>query len=812
MSNCMLRALLPALLSTTLLMGGSFLPARADEAADSVIQQAEQLSWNHKFKSAVDLLQAQLSKTPKDAALLTELAKIYQNLQKPKLAVTYLLKALQSDARQPERWSMLAEAYKELNDRENTIAAFEDLIEAAPDKPSVYEPVARYLQWDLHRPGMALAIVQQGLTLVKDPAPLLRLQGELLEGMEQYQDALAATQAAIKADPQSASWLVANVARLYIKLGQFDQALVELQKAHNAEENGAYRAQVSFASILRENGWLLRARAAYNKALVMDPAAGEVYTNLATMSSDEDKWADADAILQKGLQASGNKGEIYNALADLYVRQKKYDQARQMCNKALESDPDNITINALLGRMLVDLDRPDEALAAFKHAGKNEPDPEYYAYQQLINAYQSRSFQVSGSAGANDGKVAHYQELAVQKHADDPDMWEGLSHTYTRMAQFDKALDARERSYQLRGDPDGKALALLEVATSRKNALPGVEKGLFVLMAIAQAAPDTMLEPFRESPEMWKWLQQMETAESNKKVTVADVLKVQEQELKQAAELAPDNVKVLQALAEVQAARGQEAVALATWDKLAGIKKIKNPQAWALNHRADVQGQNLQYVISPSLVPLWDEIRKYKDVLAGNIEKLPPALSTYLTEQWIPIKQQLRSVVAQGRPDAARAVAMDPDSTEYYVTLARIDWFLERWDDVLDSLQHVEKLEAPPPPCQGDACAISNLLEPLKTSSDLVPEVYSMQYMILQARGDKVGALQALEHGAARRLDHPELRYRLARAYVEDGQPDKAIPVLEKLFVSSPYFRRQIRHDRSFAAFLQDSRMQTLLQ
>ena len=159
-----------------------------------------------------------------------------------------------------------------------------------------------------------------------------------LSGMGRYNEALTATQQAIKFSPndhQSHS----NLGALLLKLGRTNEAMASCKRAISLEPNFA-QAHYNLANSLKDLNKLNEAVLSYTHAINLNPNYFEAYYNLGNSLHDADRLDEAEASYRQALAINPNFVLVYKNLGLLFTKRKQYDKAIEYHNKAILLDPD----------------------------------------------------------------------------------------------------------------------------------------------------------------------------------------------------------------------------------------------------------------------------------------------------------------------------------------------------------------------------------------------------------------------------------------------------------------------------------------
>ena len=165
---------------------------------------------------------------------------------------------------------------------------------------------------------------------------------------------------------------------------EFAQAYAGLAAAYNLSYNmGLYSAQESS----------LRAKAAANKAIELDPTIAEAYAALGKVKSHYDfDFPGAEKEFLKAIELNPNSADAHFFYANSYLLPMgRMKEAIAENKKALELDPLSIPINNFLGHMYAWAGDYDNSYKQFQHTIKMDPSfPLAHEFLSTVMEYQGR--------------------------------------------------------------------------------------------------------------------------------------------------------------------------------------------------------------------------------------------------------------------------------------------------------------------------------------------------------------------------------------------------------------------------------------
>jgi tetratricopeptide (TPR) repeat protein len=140
-------------------------------------------------------------------------------------------------------------------------------------------------------------------------------------------------------------------------------------------------------------GQMDKAQADYEKALMLAPDEASIYVAMGMCYEDQNKYADAVAILQQAVQRQINDVLVFYFLADVLFRQgivlnsPAYEQARWAVESCLRLDPEYAFAYLQRAKLELMSNNVEEAIGDLEHARTLEPKSGAILYQ-LGQAYR----------------------------------------------------------------------------------------------------------------------------------------------------------------------------------------------------------------------------------------------------------------------------------------------------------------------------------------------------------------------------------------------------------------------------------------
>lgn len=185
----------------------------------------------------------------------------------------------------------------------------------------------------------AILLLERSSSSPKLFAIAYQLKGLILKQQKNNQAALEYFAKSIVHDPQNAKTYI-NRAILYIGLSQYDQALIDLNKAEEIDAT-VVQTFINRSLVYRHKNNYVAALKDIEQAISLDSGNDVAYYNRGHIRSSLNKNEEAIADFNKALSLA-KKPHYYHALALMYHQLGKHDLSLNAINEALKLDPNFI--------------------------------------------------------------------------------------------------------------------------------------------------------------------------------------------------------------------------------------------------------------------------------------------------------------------------------------------------------------------------------------------------------------------------------------------------------------------------------------
>jgi superkiller protein 3 len=261
------------------------------------------------------------------------------------------------------RWH-LAWVLAELGQFGRAAIEYQAILKTVPDFSDAYHGLASTLQ-KLSRHDEAVAAYREAID--RDPHnPELHynLAASYL-AVGQLQDALVAARRAVRLEPDDADF-VGSMGAALAELRHWEEA-VEFHRRALALKPGfdhAYNLGVS----LYELGRFREAEEAFRTAQKFETTTTDIRLRLALAVRDQQRLAEALAILEEATDLQPTDGQVLSAMSDVQLCAGLVDEAVKTARKAIDSSPDLAPSHAALGWASIQKGSPAIALESFDRA------------------------------------------------------------------------------------------------------------------------------------------------------------------------------------------------------------------------------------------------------------------------------------------------------------------------------------------------------------------------------------------------------------------------------------------------------------
>ena len=185
-------------------------------------------------------------------------------------------------------------------------------------------------------------------------------------------DSLAIAQQAAKEQPGSFNAKVALI-RSLLAAGDLTRAEREIQQIQNVKPTAAGYTQAGGLAFARFE--FAKARAAYDKALELEPDSIEALTGQLSVDLKEGNLAGARARLSQRLATAKPRVELLLLAARTYLSLNDLKESESVLRRAIEAEPASLPAYSMLAQTYLRMKRPDDAIAEFDRLAARQTRP-----------------------------------------------------------------------------------------------------------------------------------------------------------------------------------------------------------------------------------------------------------------------------------------------------------------------------------------------------------------------------------------------------------------------------------------------------
>lgn len=346
------------------------------------------------FKQELFWLEKAFSVNNKQKDILEDLVIALNRGGAPTLAIDRVKTALATSP-EPYELELLAELYLQQKDYSSSVAAYQKLIEVAPDRGRGYLALAnaqtiskdtdgaisslrKALAWNDDLIDANIGLFK--LLLVKDEHEQAQLivdsirakstglpMAELLQGdlfYDRKNFALAATHYHLALEIQTTDQGVLSLYRTYKKLGKYEEIESILSKWISSGRPKNLRAVIALADIYELNGKKQEVRKLYEQTLENHPNSPVILNNYANLLAKVEDIAEATIIAKRAFDLLPNNPTIIDTYAWIKILEDENELALSLLRKAQAIDYENYSVKYHIALALNNLGRKAPAKRA----------------------------------------------------------------------------------------------------------------------------------------------------------------------------------------------------------------------------------------------------------------------------------------------------------------------------------------------------------------------------------------------------------------------------------------------------------------
>jgi len=284
---------------------------------------------------------------------------------------------------------------------ESDVASQTNLEEQRVQAVSLY--VDAMMLNDLNEREKAIQKLDEAVNLDPQFALAFSLKGDILQGMEKYEDSANAYEKATELDPWSFKDFF-NLGKVCQAIKQFARAVKAYVAACNLDPQH-YPAHIGAARCYYELKEFDNSLVYAQKAKELDPKQADPELLMGDLFEEQKDHTQAINSYRRALELEGNKSSIMVPLARAYLRSGRYSSAKELLTDVIKMEPDNGIAHQYMGFTELKLKNTQIAVESYQRAVQID-DNDWMAHKGLGVAYMLMSMK---------DKNDHLQALALEQ-------------------------------------------------------------------------------------------------------------------------------------------------------------------------------------------------------------------------------------------------------------------------------------------------------------------------------------------------------------------------------------------------------------
>ena len=272
-----------------------------------------------------------------------------------------------------KQYKQQAEIFMSQGLYDQAIAACHQSLKLQPDYLPAYLTLGNTLQFQ-GKIEAALRAYSQALELQPNFAEIHANIGTMLFKMQRLDQAISSYQKALDIDPNLAAvyW---NLGKVFQTLGRADESITAWQKALELQPN-LVEAEFNFEfgnSLARRGLWDEAAKN-YQRAITLKPHWAEVYSNLASVRSQQGREPEAIQYYQKSIELKPDLPQPHLYLGHIFSNKGDSKQAIYHYQQSIKIKPDSIDSYANIANLYAKIGHVEAAIQNFEQALALQPN------------------------------------------------------------------------------------------------------------------------------------------------------------------------------------------------------------------------------------------------------------------------------------------------------------------------------------------------------------------------------------------------------------------------------------------------------
>jgi tetratricopeptide (TPR) repeat protein len=707
-------------------------------------------------------------------------------------AIIQFKNAIQVDSAYADAHYQLAQVYLKLQGWRQAYDEFNRTVELQPDNCPARLGVANFL---IASGDLKNARENTEFLLRKQPdnPEVIYAVVDLLSAEEKYADAITQAQKAISLAPDRwESYL--KLASLQMRTDESDQAEPNFKKAVELNPK-AVVPRLALASYYQIRGRLPEAERQIQSAMDAEPKDPEPPAAMVRVYMVQGQSAEAEQLLKDVRRQFADNAAGYRLLGDFYYANRDYANALTEYAAICREHPEDVRAKKNYIQLLIIKNDVTKAAKLNNEVLKDSPgDVEGLIYRAQIELHEARAkeaLETLQNALRNDPEsgLAYYylgmsfQEMGDWTQADNawqnatrlsPDLLDAhLSLARSALREGDMRALEQSASQIIRLQPKAPAGYAMRALASLKRGQPAsAEQDAMQAISLAPQAPDG-------------YMQMGNVRLAQKRYAEAANF------YRQTLDRDPSSADALSSLMNIYLTQGQLEMALSVAEEQ--ISKVPDSSAFY-----DLLG-----------TARFEHRKTAEDMMAAEADlRKSTALNKNNADAWLKLSQVQAAIgkIEEAVATSELALQDNPQQTEYYVLIGRLDESKGKWAEAMQSYRKALDVDPRNPQASNNlafalaqtgtnldaALSLAQIARRGMPNSDNAADTLGWVFYQKGAYGSAIDsfreALNLTERNRA--PDNPNVLFHLGLAYQKNGQPVLARQQLEKVLKIAPNYSR----------------------
>ncbi|HUI91430.1 MAG TPA: tetratricopeptide repeat protein [Chitinivibrionales bacterium] len=364
--------------------------AMNDKAVDEYKALGELYGKQNKTSQAVAMYKKYLEKKPTDFAIAKSVGDYSLSQKNYDDAIKYYGMVGGAEAKNADFLFKYGQACYFAKNYKKAIEVLTRLTVLTPANADIYKMMYDITNESGGAKTDAAAYLKKYVALRPGDAAAQKNLGDLLYEQKNFEGALAAYQAALKADPEIKGFYKRYV-EIVTTLGLTKEIFPAMRGAIAAGEADAQMYE-TMGNTNAKSGACAKAIEYYQKALQLDPKRVKILSSLAQCQAKMGNTNEAVISYEQAVAMNPDAAEEYRVLGDLYEQQNKTSQAISMYKKYLEKRPQNSKIALIVGDYLNNQKNYEEAMKYFGMVSGAEAGSADFLFKYSQACYNAKNF------------------------------------------------------------------------------------------------------------------------------------------------------------------------------------------------------------------------------------------------------------------------------------------------------------------------------------------------------------------------------------------------------------------------------------